>query len=74
MDIPRALQPPKLADVELYYWDSFWELSTERQVSINGSSPIPASAIRHHGGYDAEFYAIIRAMDSAFMGHRPESK
>lgn len=70
VDLPDDLICPTLHDVELYYWGAFWELSTERQASMHGALPIPISAIRQYGGQDADFYAIIRAMDSAYLGHK----
>lgn len=75
VDIPEALIPPSLADVELYYWDAFWNLSTERQATMNGSGPIPWLKIRAYAsiaqvGHVNEFCAIIRAMDSVYLGYK----
>lgn len=66
--VPKELEPPRLYDVELYFWEAFVELTTDR----NNGGPIPYSSIREyakvHGDNDS-FTAIIRRMDRAYLTH-----
>lgn len=59
---------------ELFYWDAFWELSSERQLVMGGVGPIPGSKIREFAaieGVEGEifhmFRRVIRAMDMVFI-------
>lgn len=75
--IPAALIPPDLSDIEWFYWDAFWELSTERQVGMS-PGPIPGSAIRDYAasdqGYNAAcFSQIIRSMDDFYLSWGQEA-
>ncbi len=70
------LMPPRLTDGELYIYNDFFDLSTERQIGM-GPGPIPASAIeRHTAGwpYDAAwmFRHCIREMDRAYLAKPDE--
>lgn len=57
----------------LFWWNAFWELSSERLPGM-GNSPIPGKAIRdfiRDNDLDTDFgemlHRIIRAMDSVFL-------
>ena len=71
--MPDKLIPPELHDVEVTLWEDFFRLSSDRQSSMS-VGPIPWSAIeRYHERcvtIDFEsFYAIITAMDQAYIAH-----
>lgn len=58
----------------LFWWEAFWELNSERLPSMGGPSPIPGSAIRkfiRDREFDEEragmLTRIVRAMDAVFM-------
>lgn len=55
-------------DIEHWYWEAFWELSTDRQAGMS-DGPIPWSSIKNYC-VDSEFAIIIRAMDSVYMSHK----
>lgn len=58
-----------------FFWDAFWELSTERASGSYGEGRIPYSAIRDfaldHGIADSGsfrfFRTMIRAMDAEYL-------
>ena len=68
--------PPELHDIELFYWQAFWDLCTERQVTMGGAMPIPLSAIRKYeednGCHGREFIDIMRKMDAAYLNAKDE--
>lgn len=74
VEIPEDLTPPPLHDIEWTYWQAFIDLSTERALGMGKPGSIPWSAIHRYAdeksGTDRETLTrIIRAMDSAFLGH-----
>jgi hypothetical protein len=76
--IPEGLIPPDLQDVEWAYWQSFWELSTDRHIGMT-SGPIPWSSIYKYlsanpGADLGIFLPIIRAMDEAYLSHESAPK
>lgn len=72
-EVPKSLIPPELHDVEWFYWQAFWELSTDRQAGMS-TGPIPWSSI---AGYAAShpwvdlssFVSIMRTMDGVYVAH-----
>lgn len=85
--IERGVKPPDWYHEEPdlfpfadFYLDSFWELSTERQLGMS-VGPIPASKRDEYAGkkglvgYSAElFNLVIKALDAAFMNHTVEEQ
>jgi len=55
----------------MHYWQAFWDLNTERQVSMSGALPIPVSAIKQYGREefprDPYFCEIMRIMDEEYL-------
>jgi len=77
MPLPKVIQeaPELLPGLALYY-NGFVELSSCRQVSGHGESPIPWTAIRDYcNEFDIEgeqrdyFFILIREMDKAYFEH-----
>lgn len=67
--------PPEINNFIIFYWDLFWELSTERKVE---SGPIPGSAIIKYSklfniDYD-DLNMIIRSMDNEYMQYLQEER
>lgn len=67
---------PDLQDVEWSVWESFWELSTERQIGMS-AGPIPVSKIIEHAktrsGVPSEaLIALIRIMDAEYLKPPPK--
>ena len=65
-------EQPQQESGDGFYLQSFWELSTERQLGFT-VGPIPESAIRMYGGAHhlspvmmVVFKAVIRSMDSTY--------
>lgn len=77
VDVPDALIPPDLHDVEHSLWAAFSDLSTERGLGMD-TGPIPwSSVVAYHAYSDpgidiADFVEIIKAMDGAYLSHKPE--
>lgn len=73
-EIPEDLVPPAMNDIETFFWQAFWDLSTERQVSMQGGLPIPRSVIQRYGvenyGPGPEFIEVIRKMDAAYLNYK----
>lgn len=70
-EIPPSLICPEIYDVELSIWESFWELSTERQIGMS-PGPIPVSKIIEHAerrsGVPKEaLVSLIRIMDGEYL-------
>lgn len=71
------LDRPKLAFGNLFLWDAFWELTTDRQLGFGAESRIPSSAIRDFAedyelaGDDFQWFRlVIREMDAEYLGIR----
>lgn len=67
---------PDLHDVEWSVWESFWELSTERQIGMS-AGPIPVSKIIEHAntrsGVPSEaLIQLIRIMDAEYLKPPPK--
>lgn len=67
---------PDLFDVEWSVWESFWELSTERQIGMS-AGPIPVSKIIEHAktrsGVPSEaLIQLIRIMDAEYLKPPPK--
>lgn len=67
---------PDLCDVEWSVWESFWELSTERQIGMS-AGPIPVSKIIEHAntrsGVPSEaLIQLIRIMDAEYLKPPPK--
>ena len=66
-------EQPDILPWNRFYWESFFELSTERQIGM-GAGPIPRSAIvayAKESGIDGDrydvFHRIIRALDAEYL-------
>ncbi len=66
-------EAPVVNEHDLFYWQAFQDLCTERQVGYS-VGPIPWSAARYYAkeyGLDRDeaddFWTIIRAMDLAYL-------
>ena len=73
--VPEGLIPPELQDIEWAFWESFWELSSDRQTGLE-AGPIPWSSIRQYAsenpGMELDvLLPIIRAMDEVYLAHEP---
>lgn len=71
-----SMFPPDLYDVEWSVWESFWELSTERQIGM-AAGPIPVSKIVEHAGRRSgvpceTLVRLIRDMDAEFLKPPPK--
>jgi len=61
-----------------FLWGAFWELTTDRALGFGAEGRIPSSSIRtfavDHGITDPDdyawFLAVIREMDSEYLGMR----
>lgn len=72
LEIPEGLKEPELHDVELFYWNAFWLLHTERMAGtelwyIPHSKIIELHKTGIYGDDKATFIDIIRAMDAVYM-------
>lgn len=78
--IPQAFfVPAKPAPEYLFWWDAFWELSSERAMNM-GVGPIPWRALREFGtdrGLGQEQFdmlrRIVRSLDRVFMRYANSS-
>jgi|GEM_PF-6492535 len=66
---------PELGEFLIFYWEVFWELSTERLVECG---PIPGSKILQYSkdfdiSYD-ELQPIIRALDGEYLKYIQEER
>jgi hypothetical protein len=78
--IERGLEPPaqfyerpEIFPYNQFYWEAFWDLSTERQIGM-AAGPIPRSAIIAYAqeydivGDDFDlFYRMLRTMDGHYL-------
>ena len=78
-DIPPWIKDAPELDIGLdYYYEIFWDLSTERQIGM-GLGPIPHSAIEAYAvnhNFNAEeahdLFYLIKRMDVAFLQYSIE--
>ena len=70
------LHRPTVPQELLWYWDSFWELDTERKWTQGLPRGIPWSGIQryaqHHKTDFDYLLKMIRAMDGAYLTHKAE--
>ncbi|MBU4609130.1 hypothetical protein IMZ29_00745 [Achromobacter sp. GG226] len=71
LEVPGNLIPPELHDVELWFWEAFWELSTERQRGMS-EGQIPWSAIKRYVDarpvFDFDVVSqIVRTLDGIYL-------
>lgn len=66
-------QRPQPSHDLLFFWDAFWDLSTERQLGMS-MGPIPRISIKRYAdeaGFDDEQYdmfrRLMRTMDAIYM-------
>ncbi len=64
---------PRIEDCNVFHWEAFHDLSTERQIGM-GLGPIPRSSIMDYareselfGDAAEQFAAIIRAVDTEYL-------
>ncbi len=69
-----SLNRPEIPPHLLFIWEAFWDLSSERQISM-AAGPIPHGAIRAYAAeyqlgdaFYETFRGLIRDMDRAFLG------
>ena len=70
--VPDRLYPPDVHPGAVAWFDDFFELGTDRQLTGYGAGPIPAASIARHvaGWSDHEawqFRHVIRALDNAWL-------
>ena len=70
------LNQPSIAPQNLFLWDAFWELSSERQMGM-GLGPIPYRALRSYaddGGIVGDhfdlFRSVIRQLDGEYLARQ----
>lgn len=72
---PALLRQPSIHEPLLFYWNGFWDLSTDRPESFGGVRDIPWSAIDRwagrHGVTDPDAFSrllfLIRALDRVWL-------
>ena len=76
----RILNAPEIPDFMQFYFDAFFELTTDRQIGF-GEGPIPSRSIRElcdrlDLDYDErrDFVYFIRLMDSSYLESRQPKK
>ncbi|KMO15772.1 phage tail assembly chaperone [Methylobacterium indicum] len=70
---------PGISAFNLFFWDAFWELSTERPLGFGAEGRIPGSAIEAFAGrvgmVDTDeiafFRAVMRGMDAEYLARKP---
>lgn len=74
-DIPALYVKPKVPSRLAFFWEAFYELSTDRPQTFGGPGPIPWSAIdrfaiRYRLSDDGFVYLlrVIRALDNIWLG------
>ena len=70
--VPDRLYPPDVNPGAVSWFDDFFELGTDRQLTGYGAGPIPASSISRHveGWSDHEawqFRHVMRRLDNAWL-------
>lgn len=75
------LQRPGIDPGLMFYLEAFWDLSTDRQITMGGEGHIPFSAIDRFGRRAdlqgeafSRFKALVRAMDREYLGHRSAAR
>ena len=69
-EIPEGLKEPKLHDIEHSLWQSFWDLSTERQSGMTQGRIRWSSIQRYAATTGIEllvFGRVMQAMDNAYL-------
>lgn len=72
---PALAREPRIPEPLLFYWNAFWDLSTDRPMTFGGAGAIPWSAIDRwadrHGVAGPESFArllfLIRALDRVWL-------
>lgn len=77
---PQLYEQPELFDTAIFYWNAFYDLSSDRSFGM-GVGPIPYSSVcryaeAHGMGRDEfdYFHTIIRAMDTEYLAIANKSK
>ncbi len=83
--VKALVQKPELFEFLQPYWDAFWALDSERQVTMGGATRIPWRAIDAYArryGFEGNGFLrleyLLRRMDTAYLkrlkGKRPSKE